>query len=91
MIQVFTASIFWIWGVHCLLSEGFIFEGLGKVTERVMGSYWSKPLFTCPPCMSSIHGSIIYFLFINFDFGFIPFAICLAGINFIIAEALHNE
>lgn len=87
---VFLFAIGWTWGIHCLLSEGFIFQGLGKVIERMIGSYWSKPVFTCPPCMSSIHGSFIYFLFINFDLGVIPFAVCLAGANFIIVELINR-
>ena len=26
------------------------------------GSFWSKPLFTCPPCMASVHGTWFYWI-----------------------------
>ena len=29
---------------------------------KVFGEYWSKPLFTCPPCMASVHGTWVYLL-----------------------------
>lgn len=61
-------------------------DKLGKWTKFVL-----KPAFACPYCMSSIHGSIIYFWFlgpifsIEYEFTmWIPFCICLAGINYVI-------
>jgi hypothetical protein len=25
-----------------------------------LGNFWSKPLFTCPPCMASVHSTYFY-------------------------------
>lgn len=27
-----------------------------------LGTFWSKPLFTCPPCMASVWGTVVYWL-----------------------------
>lgn len=27
-----------------------------------LGPFWSKPLFTCPPCMASVWGTVVYWL-----------------------------
>ena len=29
---------------------------------KVVGEYWSKPLFICPPCMASVWGTVVWFL-----------------------------
>jgi hypothetical protein len=29
---------------------------------RVVGKFWSKPLFTCPPCMASVWGTAVYWI-----------------------------
>lgn len=62
----------WIMGIHKL----FYFEQMdGSVDEYsksvlwyphyrlslVVPRFWLKPLFACPPCMSSVHSLYIYF------------------------------
>lgn len=90
LLPALLLGVGWCWGVHCLLSEGYLLEGAGKIIERVIGSFWSKPVFTCPPCMSIWHGPFIFFAFgFNWHYVFI-FAIALAGINFIIKELLYR-
>lgn len=29
---------------------------------KVVGKFWSKPLFTCPPCMASVWGTVVYWI-----------------------------
>jgi hypothetical protein len=48
-----------------------------------------KPLFACPYCMASIHGTVIFFAFV---LGYlplimwIPFCICLCGLNYFLTQ-----
>ena len=32
-----------------------------------IGEFWSKPLFTCPPCMASVHSTYIYWFAMPFN------------------------
>lgn len=48
-----------------------------------------KPLFACPACMASIHGTVIYFTFLFPLIGFwfwLPFCVCLCGLNFFVSQ-----
>lgn len=79
-----------IFGIHTLFSEGHLLEGAGKVIEREIGSYWSKPLFLCVLCMSSIYGTAGFILGV-FYYGFpfwmwVPYCIALCGLNTIIND-----
>lgn len=38
-----------------------------------LGEYWSKPLFTCPPCMASVHSLYVYWLVMPFTTGCLLF------------------
>ena len=35
---------------------------LRYMAGRLVGDFWNKPLFTCPPCMASVHGTWFYWL-----------------------------
>jgi hypothetical protein len=39
---------------------------LRHLVGRLVGDFWSKPIFTCPPCMASIHGTWVYWLLMPF-------------------------
>jgi len=83
-------AVLWCWGINCLFSEGYIFEIIGRLLERFLGTWLCKPLFFCPPCMGSIHGTAIFFLFVDlrWTYSFL-FVVCLTGLNFIIKEHLY--
>lgn len=72
VILLIIANAFWITGIHKL----FYFEQMdgdvdpysknllwypGYKVYKAVGHFWSKPLFLCPPCMSSVHTLYIYF------------------------------
>lgn len=79
-----------IWGIHCLFSDGFIFHGFGKVLERTIGTTASTFIFTCPPCMSSFWGGMFFTLFAHTTLWLLlPYCICLCGFNYIIKEYLY--
>jgi hypothetical protein len=94
MIDLFFLLLFgvgWIWGVHCLLSEGYLFDKVGHLIDR-LPEFLSKPLYQCPPCQSSIHGIVIFFIFSDQDWYYVfLYVLALAGVNYIIKEFLYPE
>lgn len=77
----------WCWGIHAF----FQLSGLEKFAHFAL--FLRKPLFDCPPCMGSIHGTMIYLLFMVHEIGilFWPiYCICLCGLNYIIKEHLYE-
>lgn len=83
-------GIGWTWGVNCLMSEGYILAPVGLVLERVLGTWFCKPLFLCPPCQASVHGPAIFILFVDLDWYYLfPYVIALTGLNYIIKEHLY--
>lgn len=92
---LFMASL-WTFGVHCLLSQGFLLEPMGNFLERKLSKWICKPLFTCPPCMASFHGVVVFFtgnawfgLGLHWYLVFI-FVVALAGLNYIIGELIDK-
>lgn len=58
-------ALCWIRGFHFLFLPG---EILGKVGEKIrlrVIDWVTKPLFDCSYCMSSVHGTIFFFSFLN--------------------------
>lgn len=83
---------FWTWGVSCLFQEGYILEKPGNYLWGNWPKWICKPLFACPPCMSSVHGSVIAICYFDWHLYYIlPYMICLCGINFIIKSILYPE
>jgi len=75
----------WIWGVKCLFTEMFI---LGPVANRLrskLPGFITKPLFDCPPCMSSIHGTLVYWYMGGDSIpGWIFYCVALCGVNYML-------
>lgn len=101
LIPVFVGAFFWIWGVHCLFSEGHLLEGQGDFIRDKMPKWFSKPTIGCPACMASVHGSLWFWTFgqyvlpgpvnlLTFVF-WIVFCICLCGVNFILLESIYKD
>lgn len=82
----------WIWGIHCLFSEGYLFEGVGKWLNDKFPYWICDPLFACPTCQSSVHGSLIFFLFVKMPLMWWPlYCITLCGINFLINKVIDDK
>jgi hypothetical protein len=86
----------WTWGFHVLFEEGHLLEGVGKVIERTIGTWYSKPIFLCPICMASVHGTIAFWVMyfndhLNNAYTWPAFCICLAGINYLLVKLTSNE
>lgn len=86
-----------IWCIHILFQEDMIFEKQGNWIELKLGKYWSKPVISCPVCMSSVWGIIGFFsirYFFNVDLPFrqiVPFVFCLCGLNTVISKLVTKE
>lgn len=93
MIEHLIITTLWIWGIHCLLSPDheYLLHKVGDMLERNIGTWACKPLFLCPPCMSSIHGIFWGIVLYGVSFKVIVFVICLVGLNFIIKSFIYPE
>lgn len=94
LIGVFFLSAMWCFGFHTfmknLLIEAFDFdiniqwELLPRWVKVAL-----KPLFACPYCMASVHGTAIFFAFV---LGYLPlimwpvWCICLCGFNYLLSQ-----
>ncbi len=67
---------------------------LSHYSKKLIGEFWSKPLFTCNVCMSSFWGTVFYIVIVQkaqtdiawITINWIIFIIALTGINRIIHE-----
>lgn len=68
-------------------------------TKKLIGEYWTKPLFTCGSCMSSVWGTVFYWTYLiqhnaKIDFDtiaiWIIYILMLLGINKLIHEYLSK-
>lgn len=50
-----------ITGIWNAFNRGMIFERLGDFLCSFLPKYALKPLFECPMCMASVHGTWIWF------------------------------
>lgn len=99
----------WIFGFRALFQEDMILERLGDklwgethkspsdlvpLKKGWLPEWICKPLFQCPPCMSSIHGTYSFFLLFDHQhltlidtIGlWVAFCICLCGLNYLITK-----
>lgn len=82
-------GILWIAGVWTAFKPGMILGDIGDWLEyyaklllgKEGGEYVCKPLFRCPPCMASIHGTYVWFAVDGGWWGLVPYCICLCGAN----------
>lgn len=86
-IELLIITSLWIWGMH-----GF-FQLTELSTKIRLPMAIRKPLFDCPPCQSSVHGTIAFWWI--FSHPTIPlwiaFCFCLCGLNYIIKEHLYGS
>ena len=91
MIEWLLIGTAWIWGFKAIFEHPFIFWKIGSFIEESLPRWLYKPLLRCPVCMSSIHGTFIFY-FSNVSIYHYPiFIIALAGISYLIVEFLYPE
>jgi hypothetical protein len=97
-------GVCWTWGFRTPFQEGYFLEKIGNFFRseddssppELIGNWFTKPLFDCPPCMASVHGLIISSVYYSFQyewmiFKIIGYIVCLCGLNFIIKSIIYPE
>lgn len=70
-----------IWGVHCATGPGEVGAPIGKFAEEELPEWVAKPTVACPPCMSSVWGSLLFWTIGPRDAKTFPFYIlALSGL-----------
>ena len=54
----------WIWGFEYTFKPGEIFGRAGEWMNRNLPEWLCKPTFACKYCMSSVHGTILFWSFL---------------------------
>jgi hypothetical protein len=92
-LTMLSISVFWIWGFYCIFNTKFLLGWVHAWLEHFTNHKVMKPLMSCPPCMSSLHGAFLYWgLFDQFNLlQFVFFIVLLTGINFLIKEFIYQE
>ena len=76
-------------GVWTLFGKGMLLGWLGDIWDRRLPEVLQKPLYSCPPCMSSVWGSAVWFLLGGgFEVMWTVFCLALCGILKLIAHNL---
>ena len=90
MIEHLIITVAFIWGVHAIFEYPFLLCKQGEFIDRYLYKWIRKPLYRCPVCMSSIHGTYFYLYFDGQTImGWIVFVFAVCGINFLIVEFLY--
>lgn len=77
----------WIWGFHALFAKEMILERVGDWLCDRLPEWITRPVFDCPTCQSSIHGTLVYFLFVNTGLLMWPvYCVCLCGLNYLLGR-----
>lgn len=76
-------------GIWNLFNKGMLLGWLGDIWERRLPEPINKPLWSCTPCMASVHGTWMHFFLFNGDVvWWVPFCLALSGLNRLMAENL---
>lgn len=81
-------AILVIVGVWTAFGRGMIFGWLGDAWEKRLPAVLGKPLFSCPPCMSSTYGTAVWMLTGGTIDWWIPFVLALCGAMKIVTSRL---
>lgn len=67
-LQIFFITLCWIWGFNYTFKTGEIFGVIGDWGRKHFHDNVIKPIYDCPYCMSSLHGTIFYLYFLQCGF-----------------------
>lgn len=89
LTALFTA--FWCWGVVNAFREGEILGGPGKLMRKTFPEWLSKPLFDCQLCTPSVHGTIWFLYFHEWNFMlWILFIVSISGFNYALSKLQYE-
>lgn len=86
MIENLIISSLWCLGIYCTFGTNYIFGRYGDYLREILPRWAAKPLFDCPPCMASVHGTLIHLVLGGSLITWIPFVICLSGLNYFLTQ-----
>jgi hypothetical protein len=74
-------TVAWIWGFEYTFKEGEIFGRPGQWMRANLPDWFLKPTIDCKYCMSSVHGSVFFWILL---YGYpwpwwIAFCFCVCG------------
>lgn len=72
-------------GIWNAFAPGMIFGWLADWLEKHVSEHFLKPVYSCPPCMASVHGTWVWFLAGGDLTWWPPFVLALSGLNRIVA------
>lgn len=78
-ILVMFVTVCWCWGVNYTFSDGEIFGKIGNWGRKHLPQDLISPIYDCPFCMSSLHGTLFYLMFLQ-EYGVIMWVIFCFGI-----------
>lgn len=90
LIFVVILSSLYIWGIFAVFDEDNLLWGVRKIGEKTLGTFITKPMFSCPACMASLHGAYIGIFYYGLTWIVLPYIICLCGLNFIIKTIIYG-
>lgn len=75
-------------GIWNAFAPGMIFGWLGSIWDRRLPEALQKPIYSCLPCMASVHGTWFWILAGGDLTWWLPFVLALSGANRIVAGTL---
>lgn len=92
-LMVLATAVAFIWGLEFTMHPGEIFGKVGDWAHKHLPEWLHKPLLSCQYCMSSFHGSWIFFVFIGVPFFsptpwwlWVMFCFCCTGVSRIVSK-----
>jgi hypothetical protein len=82
-IAVMFLAVCWIWGFEYLFKDGEILGRPGKWMNDNLAEWITKPTMACKYCMSSLHGTIFFVVFLrDYPWWMWPmFCVCCCGMT----------
>lgn len=82
-ILVMFIAVCWIWGFEYTFKDGEIFGRPGNWMRANLSEWINKPTIECKYCMASVHGTIIYLIFLSHYpwWMWIIFCFCCCGMT----------
>jgi hypothetical protein len=92
MIEQIIITSLVIFGIHNSFKAEMILNVIYTKSMKIIVKYlpsnlWNpieKVMFTCPPCMASLYGTVAFILFCLPFYLFIPFIFAVSGLNYIL-------
>lgn len=92
MIEQLVITSAFIWGIKAVTEYPFIFYKQANWINSVLPIWVVKPIYKCPVCMSSVHGTYFFFYFDQSGLlNWVIFVFALCGIQYLIVEFLYPE